>query len=190
MKSRLLGILLCGLALPLWAQVERAHDSHVHGTAEVRLAQDGAMVLMEIDLPGMDAVGFEHPPRTAAQEQALAGVVAWLETGDWVVTPERAGCRLLSSEVHGHGFAKESEDRHDHAGPDHGEAETAGSGHSKLHGTLEFECGRPGALAWVELEVFDRFENLERVEVVHFTMAGQGQAILAPGKQRAELEQR
>lgn len=46
------------------------------------------------------------------------------------------------------------------------------------------------ALAWVELAVFDRFENLGRVEVVHFTMAGQGQAILAPEKQRAELEQR
>ena len=67
---------------PLVAEAQRQHRAHVHGAGTLNLVQEGKRVHIELEIPGMDIVGFEHQARTASQKQAVKDAVAVLEQGD------------------------------------------------------------------------------------------------------------
>ena len=44
---------------------------HEHGRSKLNLAVEGAQVIMEIEAPGMDVLGFEYPAQTAEEKAAV-----------------------------------------------------------------------------------------------------------------------
>ena len=77
------GITLIGYGLPAAtaADAQRQHDAHVHGAGTLNLVQEGQQLHIDLDIPGMDIVGFEYKARTTAQKQTVKEAVAALKRG-------------------------------------------------------------------------------------------------------------
>ena len=71
MRTWLAGGLLAALAWTAHAEERRELGAHEHGHAKLNVAIDGSALALEIEAPGMDVLGFEHP---AASEQDRAAV--------------------------------------------------------------------------------------------------------------------
>ena len=104
------------------AEIERQHAPHVHGVATGTLSMDNGDLRLELEIPGMNLIGFEHAPRNDEQQAALDGILAFLRTAEWVQTDPRGACELASINAHTHGFGADGHyhehghgDDHDHA---------------------------------------------------------------------------
>jgi hypothetical protein len=205
--STFASILALCLAMPAAGEIERQHGAHVHGEAELKLALDGTSLELELELPGMDAVGFEHPPRDEAQKAAIAAAIATLEAARWLRLPEAAGCTLTRASFHTHGYAvgegdqqsspeagKPAHKGHGHDsghghGHDHGHGQGHGhDAHAEFHGFLSYACARPAALDAVTIELGAAFPALERLVVQSVTARGQDRAVLAGARGRVALD--
>ncbi|MFP4276796.1 MAG: DUF2796 domain-containing protein, partial [Wenzhouxiangella sp.] len=114
---------------PVMAQLERQLEAHVHGTATGNLSLDENELRLELEIPGINLVGFEHPPATDEQRSALDSTLAFLRGVDWLATDPRAGCELASMSAHTHGFS--ADDGHDH--DEHGHDHAARHAHEEEH---------------------------------------------------------
>ena len=124
-------VLLTGLAT---AQIERQHGAHVHGEARGSLAMDGPDLRIELEIPGVNLIGFEHPPRNDEEKSLLAAALDRLGTGDWLRSDPRAGCDIVTLNAHTHGYAERSkeEEGHGYGGGEH--AKHDGKQHGHQHG--------------------------------------------------------
>lgn len=165
-----------GLVGPAAALAEasgpRQSGPHVHGIARLTIAIEGSRVLAELSSPAATLIGFEHPPRTAAERETFAMAKENLMTGDAMIRLNTAaGCRLESADVEaewaeaGHG--------HDPDGDD---------GHADFEVSYRFDCDRPAEISSAALGLFAGFPALERVLVQYVIAAGQGGAELTPGQ--------
>ncbi|TVS13265.1 MAG: DUF2796 domain-containing protein [Wenzhouxiangella sp.] len=124
-----------------FAQVERQHAPHVHGIAVGSLALDDGDLRLELEIPGVNLVGFEHAPRTDQQQAALDDALDFLRAADWLQADPRGGCELASINAHTHGFNDGGDDydhehHHDH-GHDNGHEHHHDHGHDDGHGQAE-----------------------------------------------------
>ncbi|MDX1432610.1 MAG: DUF2796 domain-containing protein [Gammaproteobacteria bacterium] len=160
----LLPLALLGLAPSQAASVDearRAHEPHEHGAAELHVVLEGKLLHLELHVPAMSVVGFEHEARDDGQRRAMAAVAATLERADEVFAPTpQAGCRVL----------------HAHAG-----FESLEHGHAQLHAEYELECASPGRLAEIRVRLFELFPNIERIDAEIIGSGGQTAATLSSG---------
>ena len=186
------GILIAG-------ELQRQHGAHVHGEATGSLAMDGDVIYIELDIPGINLVGFEHPPRTENQSETLERVIADLESGRWLMADARGECEMENIEVGTPGFGLN--DDHDHHGHhhdhhhEHHEDHHHGHEHDDDHGHehAEFKvqarinCRSAERLRWVDLELFADYPANEtmRIDVLTETLATR--ARLGPSRARIDL---
>ena len=128
---------LATLAVSAEAQEHRELDAHVHGVTTLNIAIEGDGIAMELEAPGADIVGFEHPATSDADRAAIAAAEEALAAPLGLFAfPEAAGCRVTAATVslvteeghhdedghaeHGHDEAADGDDHHDEAaGSDH-----------------------------------------------------------------------
>ena len=130
------GITLIGHGLPVAtaADAQRQHDAHVHGAGTLNLVQEGRQLHLDLDIPGMDIVGFEHKARTAAQKQAVEeAVVALKRGGDLFQMNAEAKCAFNAVEVEVSLLADAHEDDHDDKDGHKPKAVTAHADHDDHH---------------------------------------------------------
>ena len=73
---------------------------HVHGHGTLNIAIEDKRVSMELEVPGMDIVGFEHAPSTDDQKAAVEKAKARLEKPLGVFSlPAAAGCTVAEAKV-------------------------------------------------------------------------------------------
>jgi hypothetical protein len=191
------------------SEIERQHGAHAHGSAELKLALEGGLLEMELTVPGMDLVGFEHAPRDDAQRAAIAEALAFLDAASWLDLPAAAGCTLDKAGFHTHGYAAaDGQDQphadhgkhgkndghdphgghshqHDHSqhhAHDHAHAADEAQEHGQhadFHGTLVWHCAMPDALVAIEVSLGQRFPAITRLTVESVTDRGQGRVVLA-----------
>ena len=153
----LLSLLL--LPLPLLAA-----PAHQHGQGRVSVVVDGPALVIELELPQDALVGFERPPRTAAEQQAAAAALARLKDGASLFAPDAAAqCQLVQAQVQ----APVLEQR----GP-------AVGGHADADASYEFRCAEPAKLRQLEQRLFEHFRRLERLRVQVVGPRGQRQLTL------------
>lgn len=99
------------------AEIERQHAPHVHGLTSGNLSMDNGDLRLELEIPGMNLIGFEHAPRNEEQQAALDAALAFLRAAEWVQTDPRGNCEVASINAHTHGFGA---DGHYHGDHDHG----------------------------------------------------------------------
>jgi hypothetical protein len=166
---------LASLALPAIAEEHehdeghRSHGAHVHGVAQLNVAVDADSLLVELDSPAMNLVGFEHPPHTDEERAAITAARARLEDGAALFVPNaEAECVQISSQVtldlgehddHEHEHEAGHEDEHDH--------------HADGHGEWAFTCANPVALDQLDVRVFEVFPGTESLRVQLISSAGQ-----------------
>ena len=174
----------------LAADPHRHREAHVHGTARITLAADGAEVQAELISPAANLLGFEHAPATDTERRALRDLRAALERAETVLAlaPE-AECRQMESRVSTgldpvHGSREDG--GHDHHDDGHaGSSEAAG--HADIRAAYRFRCERPGELRTVEVRLFQQFPATERVDLQYATGRTQGAVQLSADRPSARF---
>ena len=160
------------------------HAAHVHGEARLDVAQEGAMLSLQLESPLDNLLGFEHAPKNAAEEDQAKRMSAKLRAaGDLFALPPAADCVLekvtLESSVLTPGWLGETEDEraHEH---EHEHAHESEEGHADLDVLWQFHCAYPESLRSVEVRLFGAFPGLRELKVQAATPGGQRGATLTP----------
>ena len=162
------------VAITAHAAERRELGPHEHGHGRLDIAIEGNSVAMELEAPGMDLVGFEHPAETAAQETAFADAQrALLQPLDLFRVSDGAGCMVTAATVeivsdeHDHDHDAEADDTA--AEPD----DHAEGMHNAFHASYTLKCDRPAELSEIGFTWFDRFPNSQAVAVTIIDDRGQ-----------------
>jgi hypothetical protein len=170
------------LAVSTPAAAEEAHRElgpHVHGHGTLNIAVESKRVSMELEVPGMDIVGFEHaastPEQTDTVEKAKALLAKPLEL---FKVPAAAGCTVADAKVaieaeHHHHDGDEADEDHDHekaeADHDHddhdGDAHEGHEGHNEFHVTYALDCAEPTKLSTIAFDYFKSFAGAHDLTV-------------------------
>jgi hypothetical protein len=156
------------------AQIEREYGQHVHGESNAEIVIESNVVTVDMSLPGINVVGFEHAPRTPDDEAAIDAALAFFRTEPWVRFSPQAGCEVISINAHTHGFDADHAHDHTHA-------------HADFHILLTATCQDSRALGWMEVDVFTAFPGNEllRADVLAEDLAVR--ARLTAGQTRIHL---
>jgi hypothetical protein len=184
----------------------RAAEAHVHGIAKLDVIAEGTGLVLRLETPLENLVGFERAPRNNKEQAAVRKMADALRSDKAFVPTRAARCKLgsvnLESAVLHHGLlgnpppaAKhDQDDDHDddHHDKDHDKdhAQGKGHGHDKDHGHADlvvdymFQCADAAALVGLEVGLFDTFKGLERIDVQVVGPRGQTGAKLTPKSRR------
>jgi hypothetical protein len=176
------GMLAAGLAcaaLPAGAEEHRQLGAHVHGHGRLNIAVDGKKLLMGLEAPGADIVGFEHEAGTPEQREAIAEAKAKLANALALFKPEaKARCELEQVKVSledGHGEGHEHEHEAKDAAPaaaPAGQKQEAGH-HTEFHAEYELICQAPQKLTSMTFDYFNAFAGAQELDVTVVTPKGQ-----------------
>jgi hypothetical protein len=163
-----LGLTLA-LVLPTVTAGEGEHRSlgaHAHGLARLDLAVEGGFLLIGLESPAANIVGFEHTPVSAEEGAALERAMATLKDGARLFRlPAEAGCRLVEATVETP-LARQA-------------GEAAGTeAHADIDAEYRFECTEPDRLVQMELGLFEAFPATRDLQVQFVGPRGQGAAEL------------
>lgn len=174
-------LLLC-VVLLLAPSVAPAHneprraEAHEHSTASAQLAVEAGRVDLMLQIPGANLVGFEHPPRDAAERERVNLARERLASGDWLILPEAARC------------AREIEIRLPGFGTDSSDAASVSHAHAEFRIVAAAECERARQLEWVELRLFDGWPDNRVIRIDAITESNQLRAELTADSPRIELQ--
>jgi hypothetical protein len=197
MRLTTLPLLSLLLATTAMGQIERQHDSHEHGRADLQLAWADGRLELELTAPGSDIVGFEHAPGDASQQQAIDSALAVLGDGSaWLSFSPAQACRFTGGGAHTHGFKNGGEhahdehdghdEHHDHDSHHHGDADHEGVGHGAFHVALTAECA--SAPAAIQVDLRRHFPAAARIRVDFLTDDHQGRVELDAGQGVVRLQ--
>ncbi len=188
----------------------RQAKAHEHGAATLNVALEQQQLLIELESPAFNIVGFEHRPNNAEQENAVHNAEAKLrDAGQMFSLPSDAGCQLAEVDVKwsldedhdahdehdehddhddhdGHDEQASNEDHHDEHDEDeahddhHSEGEHAEGTHSEFYVHYAFECASPDDLTEIEVSLFRHFPNFSEIDVQLIGPAGQTAVELTP----------
>ena len=180
------------------AQIERSHESHVHGRSQIDLAYEAGSLQLEFVAPGMDLVGFEHPPASESETARIAAVIDTLQdSASWLGFEPAGLCAVTSTQAHSHGFGASGDATDDQSADEHGrQGDNEGDGHeghehdedpahSEFHVELSASCDEAPAALLISLH--DRFPSLELVRVDLATETTQNRIELTRGQTRVPI---
>lgn len=175
-----------------------SQEAHVHGVAQVFIAQEGNEVQWEFHSPAYNVLGFEHEPHSDAEKAALAQLNTHLtdmpllllanchEHAREVSLPWGAAKTKKSAQAHDHHNHHQHDHKHHHQ-HDHDRAqdESHERGHADVSVTGRFHCSQP--IASVELPLLTHFMGIEQLQVIWFTDDGQRSVNLQRPNTRVNL---
>jgi hypothetical protein len=179
-------------ALSLLTVPARAEDdhrelgAHVHGHGTLNIAIEGNRVAMELEVPGMDIVGFEHAPSTDDQKAVVEKAKARLEKPLGLFSlPAAAGCAVAEAHVaveaeHGDDHQHEEKDDHDH---DDG----AAGAHNQFEANYALDCANPAELTTITFDYFALFGGAHDLTVNVVTAKGQSKYEVSRSKPTLDL---
>ena len=103
---------------------ERELDAHQHGHGNLNIAIEGSTLYIELETPGADIVGFEHPARSDDDKAAIEDAKGRLSDPIGLFgIPAEASCTLVEVSVEPVGYGLGMDDEHGHDDhDDHDEA--------------------------------------------------------------------
>ncbi|MCU7829537.1 MAG: DUF2796 domain-containing protein [Candidatus Thiodiazotropha sp. (ex Myrtea sp. 'scaly one' KF741663)] len=156
------------------------HEAHVHGEAQLLIAQEDDILEIEFHSPAMNIVGFEHQPKTTSQREAIEAAIVALKRPDLLFRlPSAAKCQSMTTEV--------ESPRYDHAHEDEHEHSHADEAHSDFTAHYHYRCDEITQLESIEIELMNRFPGTEHLEVQSISPKGQQKIDLTPGHTTLEL---
>lgn len=133
------------LLLALACLPAHAAGAHVHGVATLQVGVEGNRLALDLTGPLEDFVGFEHAPRNEKQHAAVRRMAERLEKAELLFVPAAAaGCARTAANH---------------------EIRSIDKRHAELSARIEFRCERPGSLSGLEVNLFDAFPHVKRVDV-------------------------
>jgi Protein of unknown function (DUF2796) len=177
------------LPLLLFPGIAVAQQPHEHGAATLSVALDGGKLLVDLESPLDNLVGFEHVPRTDQQRAAIKKMEERLQAGDRVLRPAAAaGCTVRAVRIEhpyrtgvagGVAPAESAKPKAEaKGGQSKGKGAKTEETHAELRATYELECAKPEALDRLEVLFFDAFPGMKRIRAQTASPRGQGSKTL------------
>ncbi|MDD9990432.1 MAG: DUF2796 domain-containing protein [Rhodospirillales bacterium] len=199
-----LGVALAGSQA---GAAERELAAHQHGHGLLNIAIEGKSLWIELETPGADIVGFEHPARSDEDKAAINKAKGRLSDPIGLFgIPAAASCTLEEVSVTPVGYALDTDDDHHdeddghdhdeheeaHEDEDHGDHEEAHEdemeSHAEFHAEYRLQCADPAAITSLTLTYFDVFPGAEELEVTLVTDDGQGRQEVTPAEPVVNLD--
>jgi hypothetical protein len=177
-RSRGAGVLcltlVCATAMPAAAEEDafEEHHAHEHGVASLEVAVEASRLVLQFRSPAMNLLGFEHQPRSAQDNAAVARALGLLRDPVAQFQPSiDAGCRVVKSEVTPPDWRHSSE-------------------HSEFFASYEFTCLRPAALQDLDVRLLQHLDADMKIEAQVASPTGQHSAELTRASARLALRTR
>jgi hypothetical protein len=141
---------------------------HVHGHGTLNIAVENNRISMELRVPGMDIVGFEHSAATKEQKAAVKKANAVLAKPlSLFKPPKSAGCQVAEAKVSINVKQEAVDEHHDAQAKEEGgpHAKEEHAGHNEFHATYALECDKPGNLTSIEFDYFGLFAGAHDLTV-------------------------
>ena len=202
--TALASVMLAGAAFAASDGEHREHDAHEHGHGTLDIVVEGEELVIELRIPAVNVVGFEHAPRDDAEREAVRQALVPFGDGASVfLLPAAAECEAEGAETeifsmehedeqaedHGH-----KDDSHDHGDEKHDtdehaehEGDAAEEAHSELHATYRFHCHAPDRLDRIDVRAFEHLRDAEELDVRVVTTTAQLAMELSPDSTVVEL---
>lgn len=156
----------------------RQADSHVHGDALLALALDGNTLVIELESPLYNLVGFERAPQSDAEKARLTQAQDALSNSSNLFSfNQDAGCKTDRNDS----VSLLADDHHDE---DHGHKE---EDHQDILLDYIFTCRAPNKLTAMTTTLFNHFPEMSELDTVYLGPATQIQSTLKPGKNTLKL---
>lgn len=160
---------------------KRHHDAHEHGAGKLSTVAMDGQLMVEIETPSHDIVGFEHKPANDEQKKKVNAAVKLLKEAESNIRlPEDANCTSSGVTVE----TALMEDGHHDEDEHHYDEET----HSEFHIVYNFNCKNVDKLNYIEVLSFGHFKNMGKLSAQGVTDKGQYSATLTPESPRFNLE--
>lgn len=159
-------VLFGALSIPsVQASESRSAHAHEHGHGTLNIAIEDNRVLMELEIPGADIVGFEHEPKSDSDKAAVEAAEEKLTDGAALFTFGGTNCRFEEAHVEDHHEEHGKKEAHDHDKEEH----------SEFHVAYELSCDDTSQLSEMAFPFFAAFPNSEELEVTIIGSRGQFQ---------------
>jgi hypothetical protein len=156
------------------------HPPHEHGKVTLNVVLEGKQLMIELDAPAVNVVGFEHAPRTASERAAIEEAARLLTSGKGLLgtTPE-AACTFQKTELTPPRWESDSGGGEDeHAGHEH---------HADYEARLSYQCEAPSKLTWIEPWLLGSLRNVVEGRINLVSSAGQRSQRVGAGHVRVAL---
>jgi Protein of unknown function (DUF2796) len=152
---------------------QRQLGSHEHGRGTLNIAVEGNKISMELEVSGMDIVGFEHEAKTHNDKATLEKTKQKLSTPlSLFKLPASAGCRVTEAKVELEGGDSDRSSNESEKGEASRNSQDEQI-HSEFHNLYSLECASPTGITGIEFCYFNAFPRAEKLEVNVITAKGQ-----------------
>ena len=156
---------------------KRHHKAHSHGHGKLFLATSENGFEVEIKLPGVDIVGFEHQPHSKEEKRKVQSAVEFFKNSKSnVVLSQASGC---SPEGEAKVKTSLAENRKHNHGHQHQKSKSHKSEHAEFQISYKFKCSKIVELKFLKLLIFEKYSRLESIKAEAVTETGQFSATLS-----------
>jgi hypothetical protein len=160
--------LLSALAVASTAALA-AGQAHEHGAVKLDVAIEGSRLIIAMEAPLDNLLGFERAPRTDVERKAAAALLARLRSPDQggrlFGTDAAALCRLDKAEVQAPVLEPAG------GSAVHGD-------HADLDASYSFTCTQAAGLRALDVGLFDAYPRIQRIDVQVAGPKGQSKVTL------------
>jgi hypothetical protein len=157
-------IAIACIAIPLASFAKdhgHSHGAHVHGVAQIDVAIEGKTLVIALESPADNLLGFERAPKTEAEKAKLKTVTEQLNKAATLFVPDAAAqCKAAAPVVNMPSFKK-------------GE-------HSDIDAEYRFDCA--SAPSSIALPLWKNFPNFKKLNANVASDKGQQQITLKSGQ--------
>lgn len=178
---------------------EKAEDhsleAHVHGQAELLIAQDQNEFQLEFRSPAANIVGFEHKPKSEEEKASVTQAQDVLENATALFQFNGSQCSLTEQSID-FGYLVESDgeheyhaddhedDHHHHDGhdkghddepdEDHKSSDHAAESHTDIEAEYQFSCDNAQDVTGLVIKLLSEFADIEELGVQWIVQGRQG----------------
>jgi hypothetical protein len=173
-------LLLCILAgVSARAEEFEQHAAHEHGKVTINAALEEKLLVIELDSPAVNVIGFEHEPRTDDERTAVRAASDFLKSGRGLFgIPKEALCLFEGANVKAPRWEQSSEGHGERGEHEH---------HADYEARFTYRCEAPRSLTWIEPWLLDKLHNVTEARVNIATATGQQSEVVKSGHARVSL---
>lgn len=155
------------------------HAPHEHGKVTINVALEEKQLVIELDSPAVNVVGFEHEPRTDDERAVVRTASNVLNSGKGLFgLPKDALCLFKGADVKPPEWEQSTEEHGAHDQHEH---------HADYEARFTYKCEAPGSLTWLEPWLLDKLLNVVEARVNIVAGSGQQSEVVKSGHARVSL---
>lgn len=168
----------------------KEHDAHQHGHAELKLAWSKDELIIELDTPAMNIIGFEHAAENGDDKKALKHAVEFFQKPNQLITPNiEAECHLTSVDIESSLLEHQADMDHENEHKDEHEHENSEPSHADFEIAIAYQCKQAKLLRYVDTSgLFSTFKGIEELDTEWLSDHKQGAKELTPLNTKINLK--